>query len=151
MAITQLIYSSRYRKAAESQAHLETLRSILATSQANNTRDGLTGFLLFDQKWFFQILEGEHDSVITTYNRIQKDARHDTIELMALRQVGRRSFPEWSMGGAMRSLDQQEIFLRHGVTDGLDPKKMVAPTVVALAMDLQEYAVNRREALKAAS
>jgi hypothetical protein len=151
MAITQLIYSSRYRKASDSQSHLDTLRSILAASRRNNTRDGLTGFLLFDRTWFFQALEGEHDQVIASYNRIQKDARHDTVELMALRQMARRSFPEWSMGGAMRSLEQQEIFLRHGVSGGLDPQRLPASTVVALALDLQDYELTRKEALKVAS
>lgn len=151
MAVTQLIYSSRYKKAPDSPSHLDTLRSILAASQRNNGADDLTGFLLFDRPWFFQILEGEHDQVISTYNRIQKDVRHDGVELMALRQMNRRSFPQWSMGGAMRGLDQQEIFLRHGLSGGLDPSKVVAPTVLALAVDLQDFEISRRESLKVAS
>lgn len=151
MPITQLVYSSRYKASATDSSHLETLRSILAASQRNNPRDHLTGFLLFDKTWFFQILEGEHDDVLATYNRIQKDPRHDQVALMSLREARQRSFPEWSMGGALRTLDQQEIFLRHGVADGLDPAKVVAPTVLALAMDLQDYEISRKLALKAAS
>lgn len=146
MATTQLIYSSRYRSDAGKETLLETLRSILSASRRNNTRDALTGFLLFDRPWFFQILEGAHDQVLATYNRIQKDPRHDSITLMALREAPGRSFPEWSMGGVLRSFDQQEIYLRHGIADSLDPKKLQAATVLDLAMDLQDFEISRKAA-----
>jgi hypothetical protein len=146
MATTQLIYSSRYRSDAGKETLLETLRSILSASRRNNTRDGLTGFLLFDRPWFFQILEGAHDGVLATYNRIQKDPRHDSVSLMALREAPARSFPEWSMGGVLRNFDQQEIYLRHGIVDSLDPKKLQAATVLGLAKDLQDFEISRKAA-----
>jgi hypothetical protein len=138
MAITQLIYHSRY-KPLPGQSRLDTLRAILAASQPNNSRDKLTGFLLFDRNWFFQILEGEADQVQAAYNRIQKDPRHESLTTMAMRQVPRRSFPEWSMGGALRGPEQQEIFLRHGISGELEPSKVAAVTILALAMDLQLF------------
>jgi hypothetical protein len=147
MAVTQLIYSSRHRS-LDGRSALETLRAILAASQQNNKRDELTGFLLFDQGWFYQILEGDHDQVISTYNRIQKDPRHENIRLMDRRQLPRRSFPQWSMGGALRGPEQQEIFLRHGIADGIDPGKVAGATILALALDLQDYEISRREARK---
>jgi hypothetical protein len=146
---TQLIYSSRNTSAERGRAQLETLRSVLAVSQRNNLRDGLTGFLIFDRVHFFQILEGEADRIMATFNRIQKDPRHSEVTLMARREVRARSFPQWSMGGALRSLDQQEIFLRHGIVDSLDPRKVDAATVHALALDLQNFEIDRKEVLKA--
>jgi hypothetical protein len=149
MAVTQLIYSSRNKSAVEGRVQLEMLRSILAVSQRNNLRDGLTGFLIFDSVHFFQILEGDGDRVLAAYNRIQKDPRHGKVALMAKREIRARSFPQWSMGGALRSLDQQEIFIRHGVADSLDPAKLAAPTLLALAVDLQSFELDRKQALLA--
>lgn len=151
MSITQLIYYSRHKAGADARSNLTMLREVLSASQRNNPRDGLTGFLLFDAPWFAQVLEGEHDRVLAAYNRIQRDPRHDTIVLMALREAPERSFPRWSMAGAMRNLDQQEIFLRHGVASRLVPEKMSAGAVLALASDLQDFAIGRTEAVRAAS
>jgi hypothetical protein len=150
MAITQLIYHSRYT-ASSGVSSLQTLRSVLASSQRNNLRDELTGFLLFDKPWFFQILEGSPDQVTGSYDRIQKDPRHGRVTLMSMRTVAQRNFPQWSMGGAMRSMDQQEIFLRHGSVETLDPAKLSADTVLTLAMDLKDHEISRREALRTAS
>lgn len=149
MSLSQIIYYSRNRQAASGQrAQLELLRAILSASQRNNARDGITGFLLFDRSWFFQILEGERASIIKTYERIQHDPRHTDVTLMALRDTRARSFPAWSMGGAIRSVDQSEIYLRHGISGTLDPTKVTAPTVLALAMDLQDF--ERAQRLKSA-
>ncbi len=111
MALTQIVYFSR-NKAAESgeRAQLELLRSVLSSSQRNNARNGITGFLLFDRTRFFQILEGERGPVLATYERIQKDRRHGDVTLMALRDAKSRAFSTWSMGGAVRNIDQDEIF-----------------------------------------
>lgn len=145
MPVHQLIYSSRYKPGPATASRPKVLDAILITSRRNNERDGLTGFLLFDQTWFFQILEGEHEPVLTRYSRIQRDPRHQAVQLMALRRVAQRTFPEWSMGGALRSPEQQAIFLRHGISDVLDPSKVVAPTILALAMDLQDYEIAQRQ------
>jgi hypothetical protein len=151
LSITQLVYYSRHKPASPEQSNLAMLRDVLAASQRNNPRDALTGFLLFDAPWFTQVLEGEHDRVVGAYNRIQRDARHDGVVLMALREAPERSFPRWSMAGAMRNLDQQEIFLRHGVSAGLVPSKLTAATFLALAVDLQDFAIGRSEAVRAVS
>lgn len=149
MAVTQLIYSSRNQSVDEGSAWQEMLRSILAVSQRNNLRDGLTGFLIFDHVHFFQILEGESDRVRAAYSRIQKDPRHAEVTLIGEREIRARSFPQWSMASAVRSSDQQEIFVRHGVPDSLDPATIVAPTILALAMDLQDFQLSHAQALRA--
>ena len=54
----QLIYYSRNTVPGGDRAMLMNLRNIVSASQRNNTRDGITGFLIFDKTWFIQILEG---------------------------------------------------------------------------------------------
>lgn len=91
MALTQLVYHSRNRAVG---SKLDLLRAILMASRRNNARDEITGFLIFDQAWFFQILEGGRARVLSAYERIQKDPRHADVTLMSMRDVGARSFPQ---------------------------------------------------------
>ena len=138
MTCMQIAYYSRNTVKGDGRSMLSTLRQVLNTSRTNNQRDHLTGFLLFDARWFVQILEGETEQVWTTYRRIELDRRHADLVILAKRDVKTRSFPEWSMGGTMRTPENEEVFLRHGIGNELDPTRLTAPSIIALAMDLQD-------------
>lgn len=71
--------------------------TILATSQRNNTRDGITGLLYFDGKRFLQALEGDSMALEQTLTRIERDARHRAIVILSDREVAEREFGDWSM------------------------------------------------------
>lgn len=135
----QLVYHSRF---TGTDGALGTVREILARSRDNNFRDNVTGFLIFDKTSFVQILEGEQSAVENTYTRILGDRRHADIILLATRHVEARDFPEWSMGGFLRNPEVQHIYVRHGVTDGLDAA-LSCDRVVALAKDLLAYDLGR--------
>lgn len=74
--IHQLVYYSRNTVQGGDRAMLINLREIVSASQRNNSRDGVTGFLIFDKTWFVQILEGDKAQVTETYTRIARDTRH---------------------------------------------------------------------------
>lgn len=150
MPFAQLTYHSRNLAQASPGGLLAVLRDILAKSQRNNARDGITGYLIGDRDWFAQVLEGEADKVRATYNRIQSDPRHEQVTLLSRREVRTRSFPQWSMGGALRTAETEEIFLRHGTAGPFDPRRSGAPSILALAMDLQDAEIGRRLGLCAA-
>lgn len=151
MPFTQLTYHSRNLAQASGGGLLAALRDILAVSQRNNARDAITGYLIGDRDWFAQILEGEADKVRATYNRIQSDPRHGQVTLVSRREIRARSFPQWSMGGALRTPETEEIFLRHGAAGAFDPRRLSAPSILAVAMDLQDCEIARRLGLRAAS
>ncbi|MGY2050695.1 BLUF domain-containing protein [Methylobacterium sp. JK268] len=148
--IHQLVYYSRNTVPGGDRAMLTNMREILSVSQRNNSRDGITGFLIFDKTWFVQILEGERAMVTGTYNRIARDARHAAATIITVRDVPGRLFPNWTMGGAMRTPEVQEVYLRHGFGGPLDPTRLKSDQVVGLALDLQAFEVDRREGLKRA-
>lgn len=133
----QLIYYSR-SLLPEGRERLEKMREILKQAQVNNERDELTGFLLFDRRWFVQVLEGDSGRVETTYNRIQTDARHTDLKLVSRRATANRAFPAWSMCASIRTEANEEIFLRHGIGGELSPAALSQPSILALAMDLQD-------------
>jgi hypothetical protein len=136
MDLVQLVYYSRNMLKDDDKGQLQLLREILATARRKNVEGDVTGYLIFDKAWFIQILEGDRAQVQATYQRIARDPRHTGVTLLDMKAVKARTFRSWSMGGAMRNLDQQEVFLSHGIAGDLDPTKLTAAKIVALAMDL---------------
>jgi|ERR1043165_246003 hypothetical protein len=74
------------------------LKSILVKSRENNTRDGITGVLLYHEGNFIQVLEGEGEKIHDTYMRILNDKCHKGVHKMIEREAAQRGFPDWSMG-----------------------------------------------------
>lgn len=149
--IHQLVYYSRNTVPGGDRAMLTNMREILSVSQRNNSRDGITGFLIFDKTWFVQILEGERAKVLETYNRIARDTRHSTATIINVRDVQARLFPNWTMGGAMRTPEVQEVYLAHGFGGPLEPTRLKSEQIINLALDLQAFEVSRRQGQKLAS
>lgn len=149
--IHQLVYYSRNTVPGDSRAMLTNMREILSVSQRNNSRDGITGFLIFDKTWFVQILEGERAQVTETYKRIARDSRHSGAAIVNVRDVPDRLFPNWTMGGAMRTPEVLEVYLRHGLGGSLEPARLKSDQIIRLALDLQEFEVNRRQDQRLAS
>lgn len=81
------------------------LTSILDVAITKNTRLGITGVLFFDKGHFGQILEGRRGDVEEVWSKIQKDKRHQNIELLGISEIKERRFPKW----AMRLFDVQEF------------------------------------------
>ena len=149
--IHQLVYYSRNTVPGDSRAMLTNMREILTASQRNNSRDGITGFLIFDKTWFVQILEGERAQVMETYNRIERDTRHSGTVVINVRDVPARLFPNWTMGGAMRTPEVQEVYLQHGFGGPLEPARLKSDQIIQLALDLQEFEATRRQGQRIAS
>ena len=144
--IYQLIYHSHFMPVGAGPS--STIRSILRASEANNFRDGITGFLIFDKSSFVQILEGDQAAVLETYERIGDDPRHAHLTVLATRRVVARDFEGWAMGGHIASDVTRDIYARHGIAGGLYPAALGttlgAPQVVALAQDLQAFEAQRQ-------
>lgn len=78
----------------------DQLVHILEQSRANNTRDGLTGMLVYSEGSFLQALEGTDPVLTRTLDRIKADDRHHGFILLSQEPVKERAFPDWSMGFA---------------------------------------------------
>ena len=90
----QMIYTS----VATKKFPPTELKDLLEISRRNNVRDGITGMLLYEDGTFIQVLEGDDETVESTFNRISKDPRHSKIVLIAKFELDHRSFNEWEMG-----------------------------------------------------
>jgi len=70
---------------------------IIETSTKNNLRDDLTGFLVFLNRQFFQVIEGPQDAIDALLIRLQSDPRHTCIKIIDERSIDARAFPAWRM------------------------------------------------------
>ena len=71
------------------------LMRLLESARAFNQSNGITGILLYDNQQFGQIIEGERANIMKVWKRIQEDKRHHRIELLEIREISERSYPEW--------------------------------------------------------
>jgi len=87
-----------YTSTATSTFDDADLAVLLMNSRANNRRLGLTGFLLYKDGRFLQVLEGPDDVVRDRLRIIEADPRHGDLTVLMEDEVPERQFPEWSMG-----------------------------------------------------
>lgn len=85
---------------------LLNLAGILAVSQRNNARDGLTGALAAHEGRFHQVIEGQSDILDQLLRRLDRDGRHRSIEIIDRRPIESRSFAGWSMASARITPEQ---------------------------------------------
>jgi hypothetical protein len=91
--LIQLCYAS----VAVAPFEAPALQAMLKKARANNTRDGITGLLLYGNGHFVQLLEGDEGPVDALYARIVKDPRHRQVFLLYRDPVTERDFAKWEM------------------------------------------------------
>jgi Sensors of blue-light using FAD len=84
-----------YLSEAVSDMSFLGLMRLLESARTFNQNNGITGILLYDNQQFGQIIEGERANVMKAWKRIQDDKRHHRVELLEVREISERSFPEW--------------------------------------------------------
>jgi hypothetical protein len=90
----QLIYTSK--EAHPMRAY--DIAKILSQSRHHNERVQITGYLIYHQGHFLQVIEGNKDAIKALYARIEKDVRHKNVKLIYCLPILARAFENWSMG-----------------------------------------------------
>lgn len=54
--------------------------------------------LLFHEGRFLQLLEGPEPAVCDCFSILQRDPRHESVQIMVTGASEERNFPEWTMG-----------------------------------------------------
>ena len=73
------------------------LAHLLMQAKQFNAAHGVTGILLYGNDQFFQVLEGDRDTVHALYAHICRDPRHRNVTAYADKAIAARSFPAWHM------------------------------------------------------
>jgi hypothetical protein len=91
---TDLVELTYLSEAVSDMSFLGLMR-LLESARAFNLELGVTGILFYDNQQFGQIIEGERASILKVWKRIQEDKRHHRIELLEIKEISERSFPDW--------------------------------------------------------
>ena len=132
MGMIRVAYFSRNRLDCFNAPMADRVAEILATSIANNRRDGITGALVYDDKWFAQVLEGGERAVTNAFERILRDRRHNDVTLVALSPVSERRFATSPMACIVHGRDNSDLFRHYGESERFDPSLMTADRLTQL-------------------
>ena len=73
------------------------IQQILKVARENNSKQDVTGALLFNAGYFAQVLEGPRAEVERIFEKIQRDMRHGDVVVLENGYTQGRDFSEWSM------------------------------------------------------
>lgn len=77
--------------------------NIVQTSVDNNMARGITGFLIYADNKFCQLIEGEEANLRGLLKTISADPRHKDIEILVDEPISARRFPRWRMQRVSKS------------------------------------------------
>ncbi|MBF0257014.1 MAG: BLUF domain-containing protein [Gammaproteobacteria bacterium] len=99
--LIRLVYvSTSTRPIVESE-----LIHILEVARKRNSRQAVTGILLYSGGRFFQVLEGEEADVMDIYHDIAGNPKHRAPIILTQEEISERAFGDWSM--AYRHVDSE--------------------------------------------
>ena len=116
------------------------LGALFSQARSNNKRRQITGALLVSGQTFIQTLEGEEEVVRGVYASIQKDNRHEAVELLESGVVPERVFGHWSMARVSEDGEPDIPLIAH--TDGISPAagRRITPAAAAVLDTMREAA-----------
>ena len=91
------MFSLIYRSVAEDTFSDAEVYQMLSIARDFNAEHDITGCLLFHNRRFLQLLEGEKDKVHQLFSLIESDPRHKNIEIIQTEEKTERLFNKWSM------------------------------------------------------
>lgn len=136
MGLMRLTYFSTFKKDPEKHNPSCQFTSILDTARYNNSRQEITGALVFNSNWFVQILEGERDAVWPTFKKIEKDERHSGVTPIEMAVAPDRCFGNWWMTFIESNAENSVQFEPFLVEKVFDPSKMAPDQILALMINL---------------
>ena len=128
MYLSHLMYASR-----SVSADPLAIGQILGVARRRNRANDVTGLLLFDGVYFFQLLEGDRTVVSRLYHQIVNDRRHSDVVLLAAGPATERTCSGWSMGYVDDQSAIGDTVLRFSASRSFNPFTMTAASAQRLA------------------
>ncbi|MCB9035542.1 MAG: BLUF domain-containing protein [Lewinellaceae bacterium] len=123
----RIIYISRLTNPLS----VKEMEQIGITSSQNNRALDITGLLVYFERLFFQIIEGDDKKVDHLFMKIGQDPRHqDIVRLKTDYDVDQRLFPAWSM---------KTINLDSNVDELVRPIKILLQAVTESHTIIEQY------------
>ncbi len=148
----RLVYASKNLLQGPEPEAMAAVRQILDASRRNNAALDVTGALMFNAGAFAQVLEGPRQGVEATFERIQRDLRHDDVTVLQCGPAESRGFANWSMAFVGASRSGQARFSGLATESGFDLARLDGDRVFAMlhGLVLEEEGVPAAETAAAA-
>lgn len=109
--LTHLIYAST----SPYEFDRPELIVLLKKARAANALLDITGMLLYENKNFFQVLEGSESVVVQLFKKICADKRHQGVVRIIQEPIAKRSFCDWTM--SFSNVSREELCTIEGLND----------------------------------
>ena len=93
-----MLYELLYTSVAKWKMSSNELIELLEQSREKNLRLNITGLLVYHNREFIQVLEGEKETVLELYDTITQDERHTCVKTFWESTISERGFSKWAMG-----------------------------------------------------
>lgn len=104
----QICYTSRATAPLDRQGY----DHLVLQAQGRNRDDDVTGLLLYDGSRFIQALEGPDALASACMSRIERDPRHEAIDIISRSAVAGRQFGTFAMAALMPEDRDNATFVR---------------------------------------
>jgi|GEM_PF-1390620 len=88
------------------------ITQMLEQAQAQNSLNGITGYIYYHNNQFLQYFEGETHVVESLWYAIQQDKRHK-IKAKAMTHISSRLFPSWHMRDFNALTEVEKMLFQH--------------------------------------
>jgi hypothetical protein len=112
MPTEKSVFQLTYYSTARSGISNEDIEEILTTARKHNAANDITGCLLFHNGEFLQILEGAKLAILSLFEKIKVDPRHETILKLSENNAKKRSFGQWTM--AYHNIIPEDVYTNTG-------------------------------------
>ncbi|MDC8003234.1 BLUF domain-containing protein [Aureisphaera galaxeae] len=99
------------------------LNSLFESTELNNQDLEITGILLYSDKTFLQVLEGEYPIISSLYETIAEDERHYNIIKLVDTEKGNRIFEKYKTGFSIITDKDDMTNLKLLIQQALDKKE----------------------------
>jgi hypothetical protein len=136
MYLVRMIYVSK----PSNSPTKEEVTQILQASQAKNTKNDLTGLMVFNHEYYLQVVEGGRTAVSQLLGRLYQDPRHQDLTMIEFDHIDSRSFGDWSMQFVPAASITKKMVLHNSPTSKFEPEKLTKSGVLELLLALREAA-----------
>jgi Sensors of blue-light using FAD len=134
MSLSRLVYFSENK--IESAGRGAQMAELQRVAVSRNRRRGITGALVYDERFFAQALEGELRVVQEVFDLIARDTRHANVTVTSTTAVPEHLFGNWSMGFAARTRETETLFGLHWCNTSMNPRIMSEQNILKLMVEL---------------
>lgn len=142
-SLVHLIYFSRLALSSEPQLRTSQIGDITRQAQKMNEFSVITSFLMIDQNFAAQVIEGERNLVHETFNRITEDQRHRDVLICEWREIPKREFVN-SFKVVVRGPASEPHFAKANLMPAFQRGTPKASAILGLASALQVDAMSKQ-------